>query len=242
MRLDMQRRNTMSTSWKLAIAWLSLALLAVIAVWPVPASAHEKKGATLYELNEEAQFTPGNHRVAKSGLEGKAKRGTPLCPKGLMAYAEAVFAFFGITVQDASRCTVVAFGESDLDLSTFGGTIQGTFYVVVNSDKTNLTDAGELVIMAGTFAGNIQVFDPDGVIIDVLTGATLTPTFVLPGFPPGLPGSSTFTGKFRLPFKFHHKAVYKKDNGNVVPVQPDELALGDPTVRLELIFGHHDDD
>lgn len=231
-----QERDKMTAKRKSAIAWLSLGLLVAVAVWPVPASADEKKGAVLYELNEEAEFTPSNHRVAKSGLEGKAKRGTPICPEGLMAYAEAFFAFFGITVKDASRCTVVAFGASDIDLATFGGTIDGDFYVVVNSDKTNNTDAPELVVMAGTFEGDIQVSDPDGVIIDVLPGATLTPTFVLPGFPDGLPAPATFTGKFRLPFKFDQKAVYKKDNGHVVPVQPDERALGDPTVRLELTF------
>ena len=238
MRLDIRRSDTIGPSWKSAIAWLSFAILVVVAVWPVPASA-TGRGATLYELNEEAQIVVVGgvpHRMAMSGLQGKAKRGTPLCPEGLMDYAEFLFALGGITVKDASRCTVVVFGQSDISLATFGGTIGGNFWVVVNSDVTNLTDAPELVIMFGSFTGNIQVFDPDGVIIDVLPGATLTPTFVLPGFPGGVPGPSTFTGKFRLPFKFHHKAVYKKDNGRVVRVEPDERALGDPTVRLELTF------
>ena len=235
MKLDMRRSDSRSTNRKSAIAWLSLAILVIVAVWPVPASA-SGKDAVLYELNEEAQLTDTFHRVAKSGLEGKAD--------GLVDYAEGFFAGFGITVKDASRCTVVVFGESDINLTTVppSGTIGGNFFVVVNSDLTNFTDAPELAVMAGTFEGNVLVTDPDGLIIDVLTGATLTPTFVLPGFPDGLPGSSTFTGKFRLPFKFHHKAVYKKDNGNVVPVKPDERALGDPTVRLELNFGHHHDD
>ena len=36
---------------------------------------------------------------------------------------------------------------------------------------------------------------------------------ILPGFPDGLPSAATFTGKFRLPFKVHHVAVYKTDSG-----------------------------
>src|SRR5882724_831811 len=71
----------------------------------------------LYELNEQAHFT-ATSRVATSGLEGKARRGTPLCPAHLMAYAEAFYAQFEIAVQDASRCRVVAFGHSELDVTT----------------------------------------------------------------------------------------------------------------------------
>lgn len=224
----------MKTTWNVT-AWVSMPLMLAAVMGPAPASA-TGNDAVLYELNEQAQFTENNHRVATSGLEGKARRGTPLCPEGLMAYAEVLFAVLGITVKDASRCTVVAFGQSDLDLATFGGTIGGEFYVVVNSDATNLADAPELVIMAGAFAGTIQVFDPDGVIIDILPGSTFSPTAILPGFPGGLPSPATFTGKFRLPFKVHHIAVYKKDSGRPVPVRADERALGDATVRVEIDF------
>ena len=230
-------------NWKSTVMWTApslLFLLVALVVGPAPALAdgsHSGKDVVLYELTEEAQFTATGHRLATSGLEGKAKRGTPLCPEGLMAYAEAFFLqVAGIHVKDTSRCTVVAVGHSDIDLSTFGGTITGDIAVVVNSDKTNLMDAPELVIMTATFNASIQVSDPDGVIITVLPGATLTATTILPGFPGGLPTPATFTGKFRLPFKFHHKAVYKKDNGHIVPVLPNERALGDPTVRLEVTF------
>ena len=197
------------------------------------------KAVVLYELNEQAQITATKHRIASSGLEGKARRGTPLCSEKLMAYAETFYLVnFGITVKDASRCSVVAFGQSDLDLGAlpFEGTIGGTFYVVVNSDLTNLTDAPELFVMAGIFEGTIQVSDPDRVIIDIRRGSTFTPMEVLPGFPSGVPPPATFTGKFRLPFKLHHIAVYKKDNGRPVAVRPDERALGDPTVRVEVNF------
>jgi len=221
--------GTMRTSRN---AWFALVLLLAAASWPAPGAAAEPD-AVLYELNEAAQFTADNHRLGQSGLEGKVKRRTPLCPEGLMAYAEILFATLGIAVQDANRCTVVAFGQSDIDLATFGGAIGGDFSVVVNSDATNLVDAPELVVMAGTFSGAIQVSDPDGLLITITSG-TFTPTSTLPGFP--LPAPATFTGTFRLPFKVHHLAVYKKDSGQPVAVRPDERALGDPTVRVEITF------
>jgi hypothetical protein len=57
---------------------------------------------------------------------------------------------------------------------------------------------------------------------------------VLDGFP--LPPAASFTGKFRLPFKVHHIAVYENDRGRPVPVLPRERSLGDPTVRVEVDF------
>jgi hypothetical protein len=204
------------------------------------------RDVVLYELNEQAQIaldpsdpTKPPQRIASSGLEGKARRGTPLCSERLMAYAEAFYAQLGITVQDASRCRVVAFGRSRLDLVSLRGAIGGDFYVVVNSDKTNLVDAPELVIMVGTFSGAIKVADEQGAIIDITSGS-FDPTVVLPGFPGGVPESESFRGKFRLPFRVHRVAVYKTDRGGVVPVGLDERALGDPTVRVEITFDRNE--
>lgn len=42
--------------------------------------------------------------------------------------------------------------------------------------------------------------------------------------------------EFRRPFFFHHIAVYKSDHGTPIPVRPDERALGDATVRVEISF------
>ena len=202
------------------------------------------KDVVLYELNEQARFTVDHkkrpHRVAASGLEGKAMRGTVVCPDGLMAYAELVFAQRGIAVKDASRCTVVAFATSDLHLDTqpLRGAIDGQLYVVANSDKTNLTDAAELVVMTGKFSGTIEVTDP---VIITLTHGTFHPTAVigadLTTMCPSLGiCKAAFTGKFRQPFEVDHVAVYKKDSGDLVRVLADECALGDPTVRLEITF------
>jgi hypothetical protein len=188
----------------------------------------------LYELNEEAHFTVDNgrtHRMASSGLEGKAKVGTPLCPAALMQHAEQVFRARQRRVKDASRCAVVAFGSSDLDvterdLGIVKGTIGGEIFVVINSELTNLTDAPELVVMSGTFSGAVVLTDTN---IITITEATVSGD----GF---CPNGCAFTGKFRQPFTVNRVAVYKKDNGHLVPVLPDERALGDPTVRLEITF------
>jgi hypothetical protein len=188
----------------------------------------------LYELNEEASFTVKNgrtHREASSGLEGKAKVGTPLCPVALMQHAEQVFRARQRRVNDARRCAVVAFGKSNLDVTDreqgiVQGTIKGQIFVVVNSELTNLTDAPELVVMSGKFRGAVVVTD---VAIITITEATVTGD----GF---CPDGCSFTGKFRQPFTVNGIAVYKKDDGDLVPVLPDERALGDPTVRLEITF------
>ena len=188
--------------------------------------------ALLYELTEHVVFADGL-RLATSSLEGSARRGSALCPEGLQVYAKALFATVGVHVKVDPRCAVVALGDSQISLKTFGGEISGNFWIVVNSDATNLTDAQELVIMNGTFAGTVQT-DADGHTIEILPGSTFSPTSVLPGFP--LPLVATFTGKFRLPFTHHHIAVYENDRGRPVPVLPNERALGDPTVRVEVDF------
>jgi hypothetical protein len=199
-----------------------------------------RNDAVLYELMEHAAFTMDGQREATSALQGTARRGSPLCPEGLQAYAkEFFFLAAGINVKLTPRCSVVAIGRSLIDVNplsqTFGtGEIRGEFWVVVNSDATNKTDAQELVVMSGEFAGAIQVTDPKGLVITVLEGSTLKATAVLPGF--STPPDATFTGKFRLPFTNHHVAAYKNDRGRPVPVLADEHALGKPTVRLEVTF------
>jgi hypothetical protein len=148
-----------------------------------------------------------------------------------MQHAEQVFRGRHRRVKDASRCAVVAFGKSDLDVtdrdqSIVQGTIKGLIFGVVNSELTNLTDAPELVVMSGKFTGAVVVTDA---AIITITEATVTGD----GF---CPDSCAFTGKFRQPFTVNRIAVYEKDDGHLVPVLPDERALGDPTVRLEITF------
>jgi hypothetical protein len=193
--------------------------------------------AVFYELTEEAALRADGFREATSSLEGKARQGSALCPDGLQMHARRFFPT-AVAVKTTPRCRVVATGHSVIDLNPglgFGsGEINGAFAVVVNSVATNLTDAAELVVMTGTFKGEVQVTDMAGRIIEILRGAMLKPEMVLPGFPK--PPDASFTGTFRLPFTVHHIAVYLSDRGALVPVLPDERALGDPTVRLEINF------
>jgi hypothetical protein len=225
---------------KMRMGWIVL-LAAASALGPMLRSSeagergHSNRDVVLYELNEEARLVPEDdprRRVATSGLEGKARVGTPLCTAELMDHAHNVFRARNRIVKDAGRCSVVSFGNSDLDLRTFQGTIDGKLYVVINSEATNLTDAPELVVMEGSFVGTIAVTDLNIITITAGTLFGVQPTTWCPR-----PRGCSFTGKFRQPFTVHGIAVYKTDNGHLVPVLPDERALGDPTVRLEITFG-----
>jgi len=224
--------------WTRVSSAVLVTAVAVLGAFPGTGEATHGGGshpdAVLYELTEHAVFNDGL-RLATSSLEGSARRGTPLCPEGLQAFAKAAFATAGIRVKIDPRCAVVAVGSSEISLTSFDGTISGKFWVVVNSDATNLTDAQELVIMSGSFKGTVQVIDPpDGHTIAVLPGSTFTPEWVLEGFPK--PSPAAFSGTFRLPFTVHQIAVYETDRGRLVPVLPNERALGKPNVRLEVDF------
>jgi|SRR5262245_3434905 len=220
----------------------AVALLVVTSMFGPALASSEARGfrpsgrdVVLYELNEEARFSVDENgrarREASSGLEGKAKVGTPLCPVALMQHAEQVFRARQRRVKDASRCSVVAFGKSDLDVTDRDqgiaqGTIGGQIFVVINTELTNLTDAPELVVMSGTFAGAVVVTDET--IISITEGTVTGDGFC--------PDGCAFTGKFRQPFTVNGIAVYKIGHNRLVPVLPDERALGDPTVRLEITF------
>lgn len=238
----------------------SRALLVVFTVLGPPVATSEaddhgrsirpSKDVVLYELMENAEFAdfvvlPDGRqvpttRLGRSALQGKANPGTPLCPRVLL---DQVFPDLPFHIRETKRCVVTATGDSNLSLLSdsgiLRGTINGNFAVVLNTVETNLTDAAELVVMSGIFSGAIEVRDP--VIITIL-GGTFRPMALIGGL--GQPAmcaglgicDATFTGKFRLPFKVRHHAVYKQDSGRLVRVLADERALGDPTVRLEVTF------
>jgi len=91
--------------------------------------------------------------------------------------------------------------------------------------------------MSGSFAGKVQVINPpDGHTIEILPESTFTSEWVVDGFPLSLPATFSFSGTFRLPLTVHHIAVYETDGGRLVPVLPNERALGKPNVRLEVDF------
>jgi len=214
----------------LVLLAIFIATIETSEAWQPGGAPH--KDAVLYELTEHATID-GGFRIAESALEGKVELGTPLCQEDLLQYAKLALEPLGIRL--ARRCTVVAIGRSQINLSNLTGSISGEFWVVVNTNATNLADAAEFVIMYGTFAGDIAAADPEGLIIDILPGAAFTLVAALPGFPLD-PTPASFTGKFRRPFKFDHIAVYESDHGTPIPVRPDERALGDATVRVEISF------
>jgi hypothetical protein len=213
-------------------------------------SIRPSRDVVLYELTERARFAdfvPGpdgavpTTRRATSALQGKAKAGTPLCPELLL---DVVLPGLPFDVKATKRCLITATGHSTLSLipsprGTLRGTITGDLAVVINTAETNATDAAELIVLTGTFNGAIEVTDP---VIITVTAGVFQPTALIGGVvQPVLCTNlgicpATFTGKFRLPFKIHRQAVYKKDSGHVVRVLDDERALGDPTVRLEVTF------
>lgn len=216
------------------------ALVMLTALVARPAfSAESAADSVLYEVTENMYFYDAHgkvippdqilsgavqpvSRVADATLQGWAKLGNPLCPSALL-----------VTNPKAKTCTVTAAGQDYISLATGKGTVSGTYAVVLNVD--NATDAAEYVVQTGTFSGLMDLsMRPLGAI----TG-TFNPT--------GTKLQVPFTGTFRLPFnisggkrtepKRGRSAYYLADDAStLIPVQPSELSLGVPLVRLELSF------
>ena len=193
--------------------------------------------ATLYELTENMgldNLSNPTVRTAMAALQGTALSGSALCPPALVG----LLAQLGLIAPTslAKPCTVTAIGTDQINLATGGGTLTGTFAVVVNAD--NQADGAELVVMEGDFAGNMQLlFDttatpptPLPLIAIPCSGpdtcGTLTPRSIL-GVPleflgyyfPDLTAEmfppSAFGGVFRLPFVLTHGNGKQKAKRNV---------------------------
>jgi hypothetical protein len=234
----MTRTNRNSTmNWLRALMLLALAVV----VGPMPAGASQTNtDAALYEVTEDMYLKDaagkfvtspvlGGRRVAVARLSGWAKVGTPLCPSWVLAINPL-----------AKRCTVNASGADDLSLSTGQGTLSGTFAVVVQGD--NMYDAEEFVIMTGTFKGDADLSPAfaNQAPLGFITNGVAT----VDGYSEG---AFTFSGTFRLPFKYestgqrgkakkNHGAFYLGDNGYPFRVRKDEKSLGVPTVRIDIKF------
>lgn len=240
----------MTTKWK---GFTLAAVMATATTLALPAQA-AAVDAKVYEVTENMvldDLAAPTLRTATAALQGTAKVGTPLCPQALIQLLIGL----GL-VSGPGSCMVTAIGEDEIVLATGAGTLTGAFAVVVNAD--NPVDAGELVVMTGTFAGGMQLLSgPTGPLpLIVITGATLTPTDVLGvpipfvgalGLDPATFAPSSFGGVFRLPFALDKSgkkgkprrgrdAFYLGDNGKPFPVKKDELSLGLPTVRVEITF------
>jgi hypothetical protein len=190
--------------------------------------------AVLYEVTENMYLLDANgnvvgpenaiRRKADASLYGWSRVGNPLCPLAIL-----------ITNPRTKTCSVTAAGMDDLALDSFKGGVDGTFAVVVQDD--NIVDAAEFVVMNGVFNGTMDLsMRPLGTIKGTFTPAgAIVPT--------------SFCGTFRLPFSVEQKSKRRgqpvrwgqnyylaDDFKTLIPVDPDELSLGMPTVRLELSF------
>jgi len=176
--------------------------------------------ATLYELTENMKLdnlANPTERKAMAALQGTAQIGTSLCPAELIGLLQ----YFGL-VTTPQPCAVTAVGRDVVDLATGSGALEGEFAVVVNAD--NAVDGPELVVMEGTFRGNMQLqmdmstTPPTPLPLITIpctttepsTCGTLTPTtvFGVPiaalgdyfGLDPAAFAAAPFGGVFRLPF------------------------------------------
>jgi len=207
---------------------------------PVPDWGSVPYDAVLYETTENLSMTAlqEGQRAATSALIGFARRGSALCPEALVLAAEP----------KATYCTLNARGSDDISLKTgkgnFGGNVRIVVQEVVGIDPVTgqpiiTPDSPELVVATGRFIGKMD-FSP--AIVGVPDGAgglmklplgSVKGHLTLDGFKSKVP----FTGVFRLPFIPAPGAPPMYLLGNtVVPVLPNESAIGFPTVRFEITF------
>jgi len=136
------------------------------------------------------------------------------------------------------QSTATATGIDDISLTTGLGTVSATWATVVQGD--NAFDGPEFVVLTGSFSGTMDFS------LAVLSGVplgTIEGTLTVDGAGDAFP----LTGTFRLPFGLDSSgefvaprpgqdAFYLSDTGMLIPVRKEELALGIPTVRVEVTF------
>src|SRR6266852_8301248 len=242
-----QERDMVKHFW--ILAGLTVSLLMVTGVSrAADRDSLGPTGVTLYEISERVTFDPDPstagviRRNATSPLQGFAELGTPLCPSELL-----------ITVPRMQSCTVIATGTDTVSTVTGMGPVSGTFDVVINAPGNSSVHVPDLPVISGTFSGDVDLsfavlhHVPLGAIrgsftitqmADPKTGILVPQSVVLP-----------FKGTFRLPFAIDtharhvrsdrkHAAFYLADDfRTLILVQPTELSVGFPTVRLEVTFG-----
>jgi hypothetical protein len=230
-----------SSRWTRGFALLAFALTLIAAS---PASAQSPTSApdgVLYEVAEAIQFVDASgkpvtdpahaaYRQAAATLQGWARIGTPPCPTTVRTLKP-----------NAQACLIVAYGTDKLDVrptspNLWKGSVLGTYAIVVQDD--NAVDGAELVIQTGTFQAQMDLSSrPLGHVSGTFQPCKLTQKCA----------AQPFTGRFRLPFAIEADtlvenpkipaAYYLEDDGaTAVPVDLMELALGIPTVKLELHF------
>ena len=205
---------------------------------PVPDWKHDKVpfDAVLYETTENLNMKAlhRQRRRATSSLLGFARLDGPLCPKALVMAAEPAAKF----------CTLNATGSDNISLKTGLGTFTGEVEVTVQEVVAEVPDPAtgklipiitpdspEVVIAKGRFTGKMN-FSP--AILHLIPLGSVEGHLVLDGFTKSVP----FTGVFRLPFVPSPLVppMYLLESGDTGEVQPNEMAIGYPTVRFEISF------
>jgi hypothetical protein len=197
-----------------------------------PAVATAGPDATLYEVTEEMNLRGGKlvRRMAVAALSGTVNAGTALCPAWLAS-------------PSTGTCAITAIAHNNVSLATGRGPIHGTFAIVVQD--LNTADGPEVVVIRGTVTGQMDLspalLGPDGVPLtnDEMPLGGLEGTWSATGVPGtplhGFRARGALAGTFRLPVGDRDNAFYL-EAGGFVPVQLEQRALGDPTVKLEINF------
>lgn len=230
--------------------WSTAVVLALISL--VGAGVASAQQAVLYELVENMDVI-GGHRVSHWAAQGTARGGSAFCPGVLLTQ---------LGLPATTGCAITAFGMDDIRVDPgdplFGtGRVEADLAVVLNLD--NVLDPAEAVVMTGRIVGDLWVvpWGPFGVTPDLnARKATLGPSVpiirLMGTFTPNaifghtLP-AARFTATFRLPFAVTSagrpktpvrdgQAFYLADGGQLVRVQKNEYALGDPALRAEVNF------
>src|SRR5215467_13376200 len=201
-------------------------------------------GVTLYEISERVTFdqTEGVvFRNATSPLQGFAALGTPLCPSELL-----------ISVPRLESCTVIATGTDSVSTVSGTGPVSGTFDVVVNGPGNSSIHVPDLPVISGTFTGAVDLslavlhHVPLGSIVGSFTITQTADPATGALVPLAQPVVLPFKGTFRMPFAVdtqarpvrseRGRAAYYLGNDllTLILIQPTELSVGFPTVRLEV--------
>ena len=214
-------KTTTESQWDLSQIWVDTNALADVVLYEVTEDMYLRDA----DGNFVTSPVPGGRRTAVAQLSGWARLGSPLCPSWVLLVAPT-----------ATKCAVNATGADDLSLATGKGTLSGAFSVVVQGD--NLVDAGEFVIMTGTFFGDADLSP---------AFAGVAPLGYIKNGVVAIDGGDlkvSFSGTFRMPVKIQGTlsdtlqldAYYISGSGLPVWVKVNERALGVPTVRIEIKF------
>lgn len=215
------------------------------AVMTTAAAAAETPDATLYDVTEVMRIvgTRPQHRVAEGALAGTAKLGTPFCPEKLASKLP----------EGATECWIIADGGDDINLVTAQGTLAATITPVTTGD--NPFAAPELAHDRITVEGRID-FSPalgglpygtvegrvdrrhrfTGVFLQPFLASAVEPTSGLTLRQIFCPASPAANASLGGPDYAWLEVVDGAPTGRCIDVQPNQMALGFPTLRFDLFF------